>query len=107
MTLRVGVDATCWLNRRGFGRFTRNAVPRLIAAHVDAEYILYIDRLSSTEARLPPEASVRAVELSEPPIQAAAAGSTRKIRDLLRLARAVRADRPDVFLFPSLYTFFP
>ena len=35
LTMRVGVDATSWDNRRGFGRFTRNAVGRLV--ELDAE----------------------------------------------------------------------
>jgi hypothetical protein len=43
MTLRVGVDATSWTNRRGFGRFTRNIVPRLVEQHEDTEYVLYAD----------------------------------------------------------------
>jgi glycosyltransferase involved in cell wall biosynthesis len=107
MTLRVGVDATCWLNRRGFGRFTRNVLPRLIEGDPGNEYVLYVDAETAREASLPTRATKRVVELSEPPTQAAAAGSTRRIRDLLRLARAVRADRPDSFLFPSVYTYFP
>jgi glycosyltransferase involved in cell wall biosynthesis len=105
--MRVGVDATSWTNRRGFGRFTRNVVSRLVEQHEDAEYVLYIDEETSRQAVLPNRATERRVRLSEAPSQAAAAGSRRTFADLIRLTAAVRADRPDAFLFPSVYTFFP
>ena len=47
------------------------------------------------------------MRLKAPPGEAAAAGSSRTIADLLRLTRAVRHDRLDAFLFPSVYTYFP
>jgi glycosyltransferase involved in cell wall biosynthesis len=105
--MRVGIDATCWENRRGFGRFTRNVVPRLVERDVETEYVLYLDDETAASAVLPPRARVRRVHLSEPPSRAAAAGSSRRIRDLLRLSAAVRRDGLDVFVFPSVYTFFP
>ena len=107
MTIRVGVDATSWTNRRGFGRFTRNVVPRLIARDTDAEYVLYLDEETSRTALLPAGAKERLVPLTEAPSRAAAAGSRRSVRDLLRLTAAVRADRLDAFLFTSVYTYFP
>lgn len=107
MTMRVGVDATSWTNRRGFGRFTRNVVPRLVERHRDAEYVLYIDEETGRDAILPERATQRRVRLSEAPSRAAAAGSRRTVGDLLRLAVAVRADHLDAFLFPSVYTYFP
>ena len=107
MNVRVGVDATSWTNRRGFGRFTRNVVPRLVAGNPDVEYVLYIDEHTASEAELPHDASVRSVRLTEAPSEAAAAGSSRRVSDLLRLTAAVRSDRLDAFLFPSVYTYFP
>ena len=105
--MRVGVDATSWVNRRGFGRFARNAVGRLVETDTGARYLLYVDGATAGAADLPPRAERRVVALSRAPSEAAAAGSSRSPRDLLRLTRAVRRDRPDVFLFPSLYTWFP
>lgn len=107
MTVRVGIDATSWTNRRGFGRFTRNVVTRLVDQHPDAEYVLYVDDETAREADLPEGATPRLVHLGEAPSRAAAAGSTRRLSDVLRLTAAVRADRPDVFLFTSVYTYFP
>jgi glycosyltransferase involved in cell wall biosynthesis len=104
--LRIGVDATSWVNRRGFGRFARNAVGRLVETG-DETYVLYIDEDTAAHARLPARAEQRLVRLRRPPSQAAAAGSRRAVRDLLRLTATVRRDGLDAFLFPSLYTYFP
>ena len=38
--MRVGVDATSWVNRRGYGRFARNAVGRLVAVDSRTAYVL-------------------------------------------------------------------
>ena len=40
--MKVGVDATSWANRRGYGRFARNVVGRLVAGGED-EYVLFTD----------------------------------------------------------------
>src|SRR5262249_10817590 len=105
--VRVGIDANGWTNRRGYGRFARNAVRRLIELDSATSYILYIDSDTARDARLPDCAEIRVVPLQRAPVQAAAAGSSRPVRDLLRLGAAVRRDRPDAFLFPALQTYFP
>lgn len=105
--MRVGVDATSWLNPRGYGRFARNAIGRLVELDGATSYVLYLDPESAAHATLPRSAEIREVGLSTPAWRAATASSSRSVRDLLRLARAVRRDRLDVFLFPSIYTYFP
>jgi glycosyltransferase involved in cell wall biosynthesis len=103
--VRVGIDAASWANRRGFGRFTRNAVGRLLELDHDTTYVLYIDERGADEAGLPDGVEQRRVRLhgrSEP-----AAAEARRPADLLRLARAVRRRDVDAFLFPSVYTYFP
>ena len=42
--MRVGVDATCWSNPRGYGRFTRNLLAALLAEPDGRQYVLFIDR---------------------------------------------------------------
>lgn len=106
-TTKIGVDATSWVNRRGFGRFARNAVSRLVELDGDTGWFLYIDDRTAREVDLPVGAHTRAVALARRPSEAASAGSNRSGRDLLRLANAVRRDRLDAFLFPSVYTWFP
>ncbi len=101
--MRVGVDATSWSNRRGYGRFARNALPRLVELDGDTSYVFVIE--DGSDAELPGERL--AVKLSRPPGEAASADSYRPPADLLRLAAAVTRARFDAFLFPSVYTYFP
>jgi len=101
--LRVGVDATSWDNRRGYGRFTRGAVRALLELDTDASYVLYLDAGRGNGHPLPERAERRAVPLRG----AAADGTSRSPGDALRLSRAVRRDSPDVVLFTSPYTWFP
>ncbi|OFW75567.1 MAG: hypothetical protein A2Y55_03390 [Actinobacteria bacterium RBG_16_68_12] len=105
--MRVGVDGTGWVNRRGHGRFTRNAVGRLVELDGDATYVIYVDEQSAAQVELPPRAERRAVAVTRAPSEAAASDSRRGVADLVRMTLAVSRDRPDVFLFPSLYTYFP
>lgn len=105
--MRFGVDATGWLNRRGFGRFTRNAVTRLVEHDASSEYVLITDVATSEQAAFPGRASLRIVPSRRAIADAAAAGSGRGLRDLLRLSRVATGEHFDAFLFPSLHTWFP
>lgn len=105
--MRVGVDATSWVNRRGYGRFARNSIRALVESDPGSTYTMYIDSKTAELADLPDRAEIRRVTLGEAPSEAASATSNRSPRDLLRMMLAVRRDRPDVFLFPSMYTYFP
>jgi len=100
--VRVGVDATSWANRRGFGRFARNAVGRLVELDPDTTYVLYVADASSAAA-LPAGAERRAVGAGRAP----AAARGRGAGDLLRLTLAASRRDLDAFLFPSVYTYFP
>lgn len=102
--VRVGVDATSWANRRGFGRFARNAVGRLVETDGETRYVFLADADDADGLGLPAGAEVQAVPLAR---AAAVSGGTRSVRDLLRLTQAARRARLDAFLFPSLYTWFP
>ncbi len=105
--MRIGVDATSWANRRGYGRFARNALARLVESDGETTYVFVIDQETARVSALPERAEVRAVALRRAPAEAAAADSQRPITDLLRLSRAVAQEKLDVFLFPSVYTWFP
>ena len=102
----VGVDATVTRNRRGYGRFARNAIPALVAADRGTRYVLYVDRGTMPLLDVP-GAETRVVEVDRPPAVAASGDSRRGVRDMLRFARAVRGDRPDAVLFTSLLTYVP
>ncbi len=103
--MRVGVDATSWSNRRGYGRFARNAVGRLVELDHEATYVLCVD--DGDEDGLPSGAERLLVRTTRRAAEAASSRSHRPVRDLLRLSRAARRAHLDCFLFPSVYTYFP
>lgn len=105
--MRIGVDACCWANGRGYGRFTRELIKAMVGI-ADDEFILFAD--DEAAARIDLEAPnlrlVRVVQ-SASPTRAAAADGRRSVRDMLRFTRAVWREPLDVFFSPSVYTYFP
>jgi glycosyltransferase involved in cell wall biosynthesis len=104
--VRVGIDATAWSNPRGFGRFTRNTVTRIVRSDSDSDYVLYVNAGSYPED-LPEAGLRREVPLRHMPSASFPRGATRRPADLVRLSWAASRDGLDVFLFPSLLTYFP
>jgi glycosyltransferase involved in cell wall biosynthesis len=103
--LRVGVDATSWSNRRGFGRFIRNAIGRLVELDGDTHYSLFMDSQAAADADTLPGSVTRRVVVHRNPERSG--GASRPVGDLARLTGAVTRGRFDVFVFPSVYTYFP
>jgi alpha-1,3-rhamnosyl/mannosyltransferase len=102
------VDAACWANGRGYGRFARELLRAKLESAPDDEFIFFADPLSAE--RLKYEAgNYRVVEVAQrqAPAIAAAADGNRSPADMLRFTLAVRRERPDVMFFPSVYSFFP
>jgi len=107
-SLRIGVDAACLANGRGYGRFTRELLAALVESAREHQFVLYADRASLDSAGLDaPNVRVVHVAQTVSPARAAAADGYRAPVDMLRLTRAVWQDRPDVFWSPSVYTYFP
>ncbi len=106
--LRIGIDATCWANRRGYGRFARETVRAMISAAPHHQFECFGDR-TALDAMPIDDANVRLVEVAQgaAAVDAASADGYRAPGDLLRLTRAVAKARPDVFFSPSVYTYFP
>ena len=104
----IGIDATCWANGRGYGRFARELIRAMSRSSPDDQFVCFGDR-RAFDAYSDPSPNVRPheVRLDESPTVAASAESSRSLRDLLRLTRAVAATKLDVFLSPSVYTYFP
>jgi glycosyltransferase involved in cell wall biosynthesis len=105
--MRIGVDATSWNNRRGFGRFARNAIGRLVALDGEHEYVFVAPDGELGALHPPVRARVRPVRLTRAPGQPASADSARSPFDLARLAAAAARGGLDAMLFPSVYTYFP
>lgn len=106
--VRIGVDATCWANGRGYGRFARELMRAMTAIAPADEFLCFGDE-RAFEAFPHRTANIRpiVVSQSQSPTVAAAADGNRTPRDMLRLTRAVWRARPDVFFSPSVYTYFP
>jgi len=104
----IGIDATCWANGRGYGRFARELMRAMTRLAPDDQFVCFGDR-RSFEAYPDPAPNVRlvAVAVDESPTVAASANSHRSLTDLLRLTRAVSREKLDAFFSPSVYTFFP
>jgi glycosyltransferase involved in cell wall biosynthesis len=89
--MRVGIDATGWADRRGIGRFTRNAVSSLVELDGQNDYVLYVGSEGMLRNGLPAGAEKRLLTAGQ----------------LVRLGADVSRDRLDAFLFPSVAGYFP
>ncbi len=108
--MKIGVDASCWANKRGYGRYTRELLRALMALDKDSDYRLFLDSATDQQSDDLPEGVQRVVvETSLAAAQAASASGHRSLRDLWAMAQAVRRQGRDldIFYFPSVYTFFP
>jgi len=106
--MNFGVDATCWANVRGYGRFTRELCSAMVALAPEHHFVFFADAAAAQvfELRAP---NVRLVTVAQKvaPTQAAAADGARSPLDMLRLTRAVSKERLDAFFSPSVYPSFP
>lgn len=105
MTLRVGVDAACLANGRGYGRFARELLSAMVAT-TPVELVLFADDRAAAASRAL-GATVRVVPQSVSPTLAASADGSRSPMDMLRFTRAVWGEKLDAFFSPSVYTYFP
>lgn len=108
MTVRIGIDATCWANERGYGRFTRELVTKMVRQSPAHDFVCFLDARSAEnfqlrESNVSPSVVAQAVS----PTIAASSGSRRSIGDMLKMGNAVRRARVDVFFSPSVYGYFP
>jgi glycosyltransferase involved in cell wall biosynthesis len=104
----IGVDATCWANGRGYGRFARELMRAMTRRAPGDQFVCFGDRRALDQYPDPaPNVRLQEVALDESPTVAASAESSRALRDLLRLTRAVSREKLDAFFSPSVYTYFP
>ena len=104
--MRIGVDATCWHNRRGYGRHARALLRALIRLDKANRYVLFLDSTEAAEP-LPDECDVRILASSAPTVKAASASGHRSLADMWRISRALSAKEFDILLFPTIYSFVP
>jgi alpha-1,3-rhamnosyl/mannosyltransferase len=106
--MRIGVDATCWANGRGYGRFARELLRAMVAEGTSHEFVCFVDDRAARCFDLA-GAGVRMVMVpqSASPTTAASADGSRSVGDMWRMTRAVARETLDVFFSPSVYTYFP
>lgn len=102
----IGIDATCWWNNRGFGRFTRDLLSALFRLDSQHRFHLFSDQPIDDLQGLD-NVSLTVVRSGRPTIEAAVAASSRSPRDMLRMTRAVARTRLDLMFFPAVYSWFP
>lgn len=106
--MRIGIDATCWEDRRGFGRFTRELVRQLVDDYGSSHaFVLVADRFTADAGRLPAGARVVVANTRRQPIRAASAHGWRSPLDLFRLGWQAARCQADVFWFPAVSSFYP
>jgi glycosyltransferase involved in cell wall biosynthesis len=105
--MKIAVDVTCWNNRRGFGRFTRELVAAMAASRGNRDLVLVVDGQTAESAEFPVGVEICVVQVSEAPVEAASAESSRSLIDLWRFRQAIVRLQPDAIFFPAVYSFFP
>ena len=104
--MRIAVDATCWHNRRGYGRHARALLRALVQLDSGSRYTLFLDSTESAEPT-PQECEIRVLEASVPTVQAASAAGRRSLSDMWRMSRALSSSEFDIVLFPTIYSYVP
>jgi glycosyltransferase involved in cell wall biosynthesis len=104
--VKIGVDATCWWNNRGFGRFTREVLTALFELESDHHFYLIVDQPLHELGRFK-NVTVVEVQTSRPTTEAAVADSSRSPIDMYRMYKAVAQCPLDIMFFPAVYSWFP
>ena len=106
--MRFGVDASCWTNARGYGRYTRELLRALVVCGSADRFDVFVPAPDAASFDLQAD-NVRRVVVpqSVAPTRAASASGNRSLADMLRFTRAVFREAPRVFFSPSVYTYFP
>ena len=105
--MKIGVDATCWGNKRGFGRFTRELLEAILEIDEANEYIFFINADTEDGDSIPSRVEKIVVETEVSAIKAASSEGRRSLKDLWAMSRAVFRHKTDVFFFPAVYSYFP
>lgn len=105
--MRIGIDASCWSNGRGFGRFTRELLGAVAALNTDDEFVLFSDRQTAEQATFPDGWRVVVADTHEAASRAASADGRRSLHDVWVMRKAVQRETLDLMFFPAVYSYFP
>lgn len=104
--MRIGVDATCWQNTRGYGRHARALLSALVRCYPEHQYEFFLDSAKGAES-IPDPVHRHMLRAATPTVEAASAEGHRSLGDMLRMSRALSAAPLDIVLFPTVYSFVP
>jgi glycosyltransferase involved in cell wall biosynthesis len=104
--VRIGVDATCWQNTRGYGRHARALLSALVRLDVNNHYTFFADAPLNLESDLP-GVEVKQVHNATPTALAAASNGHRSTGDMWRMSQAISSCTLDLLLFPTIYSYVP
>ncbi len=104
--MKIAVDASCWDNNRGFGRFTRELVGAMCREDPRNDYVLLADG-PIADADLGSRTEIMQVATARQVIASATADSRRGIGDVLAFRRAAARSGADILYYPAVYSWFP
>ena len=102
--MHVAIEASTWINTRGYGRFTRELTHALQRVATSHRLTLVVDSGAAEAADLPDLPTV-VVPTTRAVVESATSESARSPRDLWRMAASL--SRFDAVIFPTLYSFVP
>lgn len=105
--MRIGIDVTCWINGRGFGRFIRELVSALVRCNAEHEYTFLADRQTADQAELPAGHRIAVAGTAVAAAEAAAADGRRSLGDMWAMRQLVHREALDLVYFPAVYSYFP
>ena len=104
--MRIGVDATCWQNMRGYGRHARSLLTALVQQDKSNQYTFFIDSDQNIDT-VPREAKAHLVRANAPTTLAAKSDGHRSAGDMWRMSREMSRANLDLLLFPTIYSYVP
>lgn len=106
--MHIGIEATCWSNPRGYGRYARGVLTALLAdLPPEHTFTLFVDEHTAQNWALPVGARQVVVATAVGQTASASANGRRSVGDMWAMARAVGREDLDVLLFPTRFTYFP
>jgi glycosyltransferase involved in cell wall biosynthesis len=104
--MRIGVDGSCWLNNRGFGRFTRALLPELFVSGRGHEFIVLTD---DTDAAYFEKYDVDVVKIAtnRKVIESAKVDDRRSVFDVFAFTQSAGRQSLDLIYYPAVYSWFP
>lgn len=105
--MKIGVDACCWGNKRGFGRFTRDLLEAVLEIDKENEYLFFIDSETDDADTIPAQVKKIVANTEFSSVKAASAEGRRSLKDLWAMSREVLRHKVDIFFFPAVYSYYP